>query len=132
MNFKKTLTFLASSVVSTGSLTLPLAVLAASPFETGQGYVDQIATGADIGAPKSLPEIVGNIINIVLSFLGILLLIYLLVAGFLWMTAGGDEKKTETSKTMIKNAIIGLIIIVAAFAISNFVLTQITENLISG
>ncbi len=38
------------------------------------------------------------------------------------MTAGGDEGKVKTATAMIKNAIIGLLIIVAAFAISNFVL----------
>ncbi len=53
--------------------------------------------------------------------MGILLLVYLVYAGFLWMTAT-DSKGPDKAKEMIKNAIIGLIIIVSSFAISNFVL----------
>jgi hypothetical protein len=41
------------------------------------------------------------------------------------MTSGGDDDKVGEAKTMIKNAIIGLIVIVAAFSISNFVLTSL-------
>jgi hypothetical protein len=69
-----------------------------------------------------LPDVVGRVINVVLGFIGILLLIYILYAGFLWMTAGGEDAKVKTATAMIKNAIIGLLIIIAAFAITNFVL----------
>jgi hypothetical protein len=45
-----------------------------------------------------IPNIIGNLINAVLSLIGILLLVYLLYAGFLWMTAGGEDKKSRTSQ----------------------------------
>ncbi len=76
---------------------------------------------------RTLPEIVGNIINIVLSFLGVLLLVYLIYAGFLWMTSGGDSKKADSAQQYIKNAVIGLVIILASFAISNFVITNLAN-----
>ena len=76
------------------------------------------------GQTSDLATIVGNIINIVLGFLGVLLLIYLVYAGFLWMTAT-DSKGPDKAKEMIKNSIIGLIIIVSSFAISNFVLNAL-------
>ena len=75
----------------------------------------------------TLPEIIGNIVNIVLSFLGVLLLVYLIYAGFLWMTSGGDSKKADSAKSYIQNAIIGLIIILASFAISNFVISNLVN-----
>ncbi len=68
---------------------------------------------------------IGSLVNVVLGFLGIVLLFYVLRAGFLWMTAGGDSKQVQSAKDMIRDAIIGLIVIVAGFAISNFVLTQL-------
>lgn len=80
------------------------------------GFGDQV---------QSLPTIIGNIVNIVLSFLGVLLLVYLIYAGFLWMTSGGDSKKADSAKSYIQNAIIGLIIILASFAISNFVISNL-------
>jgi hypothetical protein len=41
------------------------------------------------------------------------------------MTAGGDDKQVTEAKTMIRNAVIGLVIIMASYALSNFVLTQL-------
>ena len=70
---------------------------------------------------------IGRLVNIALGFVGIILLGYIIFAGFLWMTAGGDTKKVDTAQAMIKNAVIGLLIVVAAFAISNFVLNSLVN-----
>lgn len=108
------------------AFTAPVAVLAVSPFDTAKDLVTKTQSTAGLGtSTTTLPDIIGRIINAVLGFLGILLLAYLLYAGFLWMTAGGDEDKVKTATTMIKNAVIGLLIIVAAFSISNFVLQSL-------
>lgn len=99
-----------------------------NPFAPGgaaQTNVGQVGTQAGIGAATPLPVIVGNIINVVLGFLGIVLLFYLLYGGFLWMTSGGSEDGVKKAKQMIQNAIIGLVIIVSSYAISNFVLQQL-------
>lgn len=99
-----------------------------NPFAPGgaaQTNVGQVGTQAGIGAATPLPVIIGNIINVVLGFLGIVLLFYLLYGGFLWMTSGGDSKGVDSAKAMIRNAIIGLVIIVSSYAISNFVLSQL-------
>jgi hypothetical protein len=106
-------------------LALPgMALAQTNPFETAQSQVGEVGQRAGVGsaANASLPDVVGRVINVLLGFIGILLLIYILYAGFLWMTAGGEDKKVEQAKTMLKNSIIGLLIIIAAFAITNFVL----------
>ena len=129
----KRLTKIATSACAAiGSAVLPVVALAQSPWERSQQYTDAIAAGAGVTGSPQLEVIIGNIINIVLGFMGIILLCIILWAGFLWMTAGGDSKKTETATALIKNAIIGLIIIVAAFAISNFVMTQIIQRIATG
>jgi hypothetical protein len=61
----------------------------------------------------------------VLGFLGIVLLFYFLYGGFKWMTAGGNEEGVEEAKTMIKNAVIGLVIVMASYALSSFVLSNL-------
>ncbi len=110
------------------SLTLPLVVSAQSnPFQQAGNLVGQVSNSAGVGEQKSLTEIVGQIINVALGFLGVVLLAYMLYAGFLWMTAGGSEDGVTKAKTMIRNAIIGLIVIVAAFALSNFVLGSLVN-----
>jgi len=127
---KRPITFIAGAIATTGSITLPFAVLALSAYDTAGQYVQDVGGAAQVSTGASLPEIIGRIINVVLGFLGILLLVYILFAGFLWMTAGGNEDQVKKSKAMIKNAIIGLIIIVAAFAISSFVFDRLTQDVI--
>jgi hypothetical protein len=113
-----------------GFVAAPLTALAVpitNPFTTGQGYVTNIGSTAGVTANSDLPSMIGSIINIALSFIGIILLGLILYAGFLWMTAGGDEDKVKKAQSYITNAVIGLIIVMASFAISNFVLTRLAS-----
>jgi hypothetical protein len=77
----------------------------------------------DSAGQQSLTATVSVIIKAFLGLLGIIFIIMLLLAGFNWMTAGGEEEKVNKAKDTIKRAIIGLIIIVAAYAITHFVFT---------
>jgi len=53
--------------------------------------------------------------------LGIIFIILMIYAGYNWMTAQGEEEKVTKAKTTIQRAIIGLIIVVSAYAITAFV-----------
>jgi len=66
-------------------------------------------------------QIAADILGIALSFLGIVFFGIMLYAGLRWMTALGDSQKVETSKTMLESAGIGLIIILASYAIATYV-----------
>ena len=74
---------------------------------------------------ESLKDTINSIIKVVLGFLGLLAVIIILWGGFIWMTAMGDEEKTEKAKKLIIAGIIGIIIILAAYAIAQFVITNI-------
>jgi hypothetical protein len=74
---------------------------------------------------QALVKIIGGGIKIILSILGVILLGIIIYGGFLWMTAGGKTDNVTKAKTFIFNGIIGLIIIVSAYAISNFVMDQL-------
>jgi len=104
------------------ALMAPLQVLAENPFQKGQEMVGKVGETAGIKTEGGLTEMIGNLINIFLGFLGIVFLVLTLYAGFLWMTAQGDDSKVKKAKDMLTQAIIGLIIIVAAYAISSFVM----------
>ncbi len=90
------------------------------------------ASGQKVPTGQDLPVIVGGYINIFISLLGTVLLVYLLYGGYLWMTAAGDEKQVEKARGVIKNAIIGMIIVSLAFAISGFVIDQILNTQVAG
>lgn len=93
----------------------------------GQYGLDETAKAANLSTEgRNLPTVIGRIINIALGILGVLFLCLLLYAGWLWMTAMGDTKKTQTAKDLIIAAISGIVVIVLAYAISNFVLTSLS------
>jgi hypothetical protein len=68
-----------------------------------------------------------RIINFALSLLGIVAIIIILYAGFTWMTAGGNEEKVGSAKKILGAAVMGLIIIMASYAIMSFVLRSLCE-----
>ena len=73
-----------------------------------------VGTAAGIDTETSLLEIIGNIISIFLGLLGVIFLVLVIYAGFLWMTSQGSEEKIKTAKNILKNATIGLVITLAA------------------
>ncbi|HRY36745.1 MAG TPA: hypothetical protein P5230_02595 [Candidatus Magasanikbacteria bacterium] len=70
----------------------------------------------------SLSQTIGGYIKAVLGFLGVIFFALTFYAGFLWLTAGGDEGKIEKAKEIITAATIGLIIIFMAYGITAMVL----------
>ncbi|MFH1427672.1 MAG: hypothetical protein ABIG60_04065 [Patescibacteria group bacterium] len=82
--------------------------------------------GDAIGLGDEDPRVMtARIINVLLGFLGIIAVVIILLGGFKWMTAGGNEDKTAEARKLITAGIIGLIIILAAWAIARFVLDAI-------
>jgi len=68
-----------------------------------------------------LEILVATVIKVLLSFLGIIFLILIIMAGFRWMMANGNEEQTKKSQDTIKNSIIGLVIVLMAYAVTYFV-----------
>jgi lysylphosphatidylglycerol synthetase-like protein (DUF2156 family) len=68
-----------------------------------------------------IASIIGTIISVALSLLGIVFLTLLVYAGYVYMMAGGDETKVERAKHTIVRSIIGLTIVLCAYAIAKFV-----------
>jgi len=61
---------------------------------------------------------IGKIISVATSFLGIIFLLLMIYAGFLWMTARGNEQQLEKAKNIIIYSVIGLVVVLAAYAIT--------------
>ncbi len=74
------------------------------------------------------PEaLIGRIIKAGLSIIGIIFFGLMLYGGFRWMTARGEAKIVEQAKDTITAAAIGLIIVLAAYAITHFVIQSLTS-----
>ncbi|HOX97540.1 MAG TPA: pilin [bacterium] len=79
-------------------------------------------------AKTDLTTLIANLIKVILSILGVILVVLIIYAGFKWMTAGGESKGATEAKTILQNAIIGLVIIVAAWAITTFVVDSLKKS----
>jgi len=69
---------------------------------------------------------IGGVIGSVMGLIGSILFVYLLYGGFRWMIAGGDSKAVTEAQAIIRNAIIGIAIVVFAYALANFVVTTLS------
>lgn len=79
------------------------------------------------GFQTDLALIIGNIIRAALSLTGTIFLVLIIYAGFVWMTAGGNEEKIRKAKLIIQSAVIGLIIILSSYSITEFVIGSLTQ-----
>lgn len=90
------------------------------------------AIGEEAGYSSSTDEetllvTIGSLIEVFLGFLGVIFLILIIYAGLLWMTAGGNEENVKKAQKILLNSVIGLIILLSAYAISQFVIGQLGE-----
>ncbi len=72
-----------------------------------------------------LSAVVARIIRAILGFLGVVAVVIILWGGFLWMTSGGQDEKIRNARKLILMGIIGLGIVLAAYAIASFVITAL-------
>lgn len=93
----------------------------AANIDVGLDYV----AGTGLSAANDPRIIAANIIRIALGFLGIIAISLIIYAGWLWMTADGQEEKIEKAKKILISAIIGLLICLASFAIASFILSKL-------
>jgi len=107
-------------------ITLLLApAIAFGDINFGNGELANFQTEAGYGS-ASFAEIVGRIIRIVLSLLGLVAVVLIIVGGFQWMTSGGNEEKVGSAKKLMGSALIGLVIVVFAYALASFIISRLT------
>jgi hypothetical protein len=76
-------------------------------------------------ASEGLLGVVGTAITLAFGIAGLVAVIYLIMGGFSYVTAGGNPEAVEAAKTTIVNAIIGLVIILVSYLIVQFIMDQL-------
>jgi cytochrome bd-type quinol oxidase subunit 2 len=102
-----------------GSMATALTPMVASAQATSfsiESIGEQIGTG-----DADLKQTVINILQLVLGLLSLIAVVMIIIGGFTWLTAGGNEEKVDKAKKIISAAVIGLIIVLLAWAIVIFV-----------
>ena len=107
------------------------APVAVSSIDLGQDLLGGAAEEAGYSAETtetSFAEIIGTVVQTAAAFLGIIFTVLLVYAGFRWMTARGEEEKVKKAQDTIRASIIGLVIVIAAYSISYFVLQALLSR----
>ena len=103
--------------------TFAPAIAMAAGVDLGLNYATAIGLGT-----QDVRTTVSNVIKAFMGLLGIVAVVIILLGGFKWMTAGGNEEKVAEAKKLIISGIIGLIIIMSAYAIAQFVVSAIING----
>jgi len=111
-----------------GLFLCPAQSLAESPATAGiKAQLDAAAgaKGANLGEAQDPRTVAAKIIRTALGVLGTIFLILVLYAGFLWMTAGGNDEDAGTAKKLLFQAVIGLAIVLSAYGITLLVFKMV-------
>ena len=121
---KKTLKRIAATAGSLSAMTLPLVVHAQiDSDDLGLGYATSIGLGT-----KDVRETAGSIVKAFMGLLGFVAVLLILYGGFKWMTSQGNEEAVSDAKKIIISGVIGLGIIMSAYAIATFVVNAIVNG----
>lgn len=121
---------LATPTLALGSSVLENALYKGPDSETGKLLNKFEPEGAS--KIKTPGVITFEVLQIILGFLGIVGVIMMIYAGFLWITAGGEEEKAKQGRTILFQAIIGILIVLAAYTITYFIINQLTTAVVNG
>ena len=117
---RKKITIIALALIV--SIAMPLAVSAADTSMFGR--VKNVANGVyniSNTSNTTLAELVGTVVAAFISLLGVIFIVLFIYAGYRWMMARGNEQNVTESKNIMQRAVIGLIIVIASYAIWDFI-----------
>ncbi len=121
---KKTLIKGLISTAMVATMALPMVALAQGAVTSNELLPGQIAV--ELGQQQQdLRITIAKIIRTAMSLLGIIAVLIILYGGFKWMTSGGSDEAVGDAKKIITAGIIGLIIILTAYAIASFVINSL-------
>lgn len=90
-----------------------------SAFDNAKSVADNSGYNYD----STVNSLAGDIIRLALTILGTLFVVFIIYAGFLWLTAAGNEQRVDKAKKIIFESTIGLIVVIAAYAITYFIVS---------
>lgn len=112
---------LATAMIAVGCFVSLTPANAITADELGLRYGERTGLGS-----KDVRETIAEIIKVAMGLLGIVAVVIILIGGFTWMTAGGNEDKVAEAKKWIFSGVIGLAIILSAYALASFVINQLS------
>ena len=100
---------------------------ALAPLALAQFQVPS-AGGTNLPNDTSISALILRVINIALTVIGLIAVLFLMIGGFRYITSAGNEETAEQAKKIITNAIIGIVIIILSFVIVRVISNAIVSN----
>ncbi|MFH0857295.1 MAG: hypothetical protein V1848_00935 [Candidatus Magasanikbacteria bacterium] len=122
---KKTIKNILTFVVL-GIALFPYQVFAGT-LQTAPNQLDKVIGKTGIDKTQSVQSITGTVINTALSMVGIIFLVLMVYAGYLWMTARGEESQVEKAKKIVYSSMIGLGLTLGAYAITVLITSRFSK-----
>lgn len=88
---------------------------------------------AGLAGAKSIGEVITIVLKILLTLAGVVAVVFIIYAGYSYVTSGGNEEQSTKAKKILLNAILGLVLIILAFVIVSVLTNTLTTgNIFSG
>jgi hypothetical protein len=116
------------AVLIFSSLLFSQAALAGPLTKARTNLKNAMTTNGGTGLQEDFGVSVGTVIKGILSLVGTIFLVLTIYAGILWMTAQGNEQQVTKAKGIIQTAVIGLFVVMAAYAITDFVTRRVSDT----
>lgn len=112
------------------TILIILCPLIVKGIDLGFSKTDSAAKTAGYGATTetTLAENVGIIIKAALSFVGVIFLVLMVYAGYLWFTSRGEEEPIKKAQKIIATSVVGLAIVASAYGVTNLIVPRILER----
>jgi len=121
LSIKKIILSLACSAAIFSAMFVPAqaALISSDKAQEFNKNLNQLATSTEYDTSINLEKMISSIIRLVLSVLGVIFLVLIFFAGSNWMQAAGNEEKVKKAKETIRDLLIGLCLIIVAYALSS-------------
>jgi hypothetical protein len=103
-----------------------------TPFSNMLNGIDRHYQYEDQFEGRNVFYYIGVVIKNFLGIVSAFLVVMVLYAGFLWMTAGGNQDQVTKARKWITNGVVGLIVTMSAFAITDYVFERVFTAQMSG
>ena len=107
---------------------LLVGVMFAMPAWAQGAFGTNTLTNLAVYSTRSITDTIVGIVNIILGFLGVIAVLLFLYSGWLWLSSRGDAQKIQKSKLIMASTVIGLLIIFASYAITNFIIARLVQE----
>lgn len=119
------LTVMACVVCAVG-LSLPISTHAALTQDITAQY-DTAGSKAGLSKEKGPQQLIAEAIQVILGMVGTLFLVLIVFAGYVRLTAHGEEDRIKKSTSTAVAALLGLAIVLIAYGVTRFVASRLAN-----